>query len=221
MWYSELEPTLTDDTALDSEACMSWQLHLHSGRSTLGTGTEPAWWAEYACFYLPLAVQWAGWAALSGGVQDLPQKVKIVTSAKILSVKINQTSWQASLSSNQCLALPFGSRVAPWPVGLKEPGFLWTGGHFWLDSQVSTKGKPLSQLSTLNLPLSHAFSMLKKGWKHTSAFLSGGSPFLGEELPLCQIWSELAKDLSSDGVELGCGERVWMHMQLQNMKTLT
>lgn len=61
----------------------------------------------------------------------------------------------------------FSLLVAPWPVGLKELAFLWTGEHLWSDSQVSTEGlalsKPLSQLSPLSLSLSHGFSMLKKG----------------------------------------------------------
>lgn len=121
------------------------------------------------------------------------------------------------LASSHCLALFFGSRVAPWPAGLKELGFPWTGWHLWLDSQVSLRwSKPLSQLSTPSLPLSHGFSMLKKGWPHTPAFLSGGSPFFGQLpsftelqelassglLPLCRIWSELAKGLGSDGAEV-------------------
>lgn len=118
----------------------------------------------------------------------------------------------------------FGSMVAPWMVGLRDPGFLWVSGCLWLDSQVSTKGLALSellpQLST-QASLCHMDSPVsKKGWTHTPACLSGGSLFSGQIaacshrtagavslglLPLCPIWSKLAKGWSTDGAGRGRG----------------
>lgn len=80
------------------------------------------------------------------------------------------------LSSSQCLALLFGRfLVASWSVGLQELGF------YRLVGVSGTEGLALSKpLSQLRFPW---FSMLKKGWTHTPAFLHVDLLSLGSCLP--------------------------------------
>jgi len=169
-------------------------------------------------FISPPAVQWAGCTAPAAGSQDLPEKVTNATSAKIEN-KLKQLT-------GIIIFLVFGSRVAPWLVGRRELGFLWTSPCLWSDSQVSTKGlapsEPLPQLGTPSIPLLPGFSSVEEGlnaqvclsfrwisllWAAACFHRTAGACVLGP-MPLCQIWSEPAKGLSSDGaggVERGCG----------------
>lgn len=80
--------------------------------------------------------------------------------------------------------------MAPWPGRLREPGVLRSSGCLWLDSQVSTKGLAQSEpLGTPSLPLPRGFSSVEGLNAHACLCFR----------PLCQIWSKLAKGLSSDG----------------------